>query len=50
MRNKIVRSKPSPQPLRGHLDDILVLLLVEDGMPHVFNIDGGLVLGLAGFL
>lgn len=45
-----MRSESSLQPLRRHLHNILILLLIEDGMPHVLDIDGGLVLGLAGFL
>lgn len=48
--NKIVRSQSSLQPLRRHLHHIFILLLIEDGMPHVLDIDGGLVLGLAVFL
>ena len=48
--NKIVRSQSSLKPFCRRLDDVLVLLLVEDGVPHVLDVDGGLVLGLAGFL
>ena len=45
-----MRSQSSLKPFCRRLDDVLVLLLVEDGVPHVLDVDSGLVLGLAGFL
>lgn len=37
------------EPVSSDFDDVFNLFFIENGVPHIFHVNGSFVLGLAGF-